>query len=343
MINPPLVSFIILNWNGRRRLEKCLASIVKIKYPSIEIVVVNNGSTDDSSYFIEKYYPEITIIELKKNVGYARGKNIGVSKAKGKYILSLDNDTEVTPNFLLPLVEDLEKDKSVGIVQPQIRSMMDRNHLDSVCAFLTFTGFLYYVGYMKSYKENYYSKPMFGYSIKGACFIISKSDYISLGGFDVSFFSYVEETDLCHRMWLFGKKVLYDPKSVIYHWGGGDTQMATKTEETIHRSFRNRFYSYLKNFSLIELIKILPVHIVACELFVLLFLLKGQLGKATAVQLGTVSWILDLPSILKKRLYIQSKIRKASDKSIEKYIKKSPRISYFWYILTDLKKYKDQI
>lgn len=343
MITYPLVSFIILNWNGLERLKKCLSSLRKVKYPNKEIIVVNNGSTDESAFFIKKYFPEIKIIELKKNVGYARGKNIGVSKAKGKYILALDNDTIVTPNFLFPLVENLEKDNTIGIVQPQIRSMIEENLLDSVCAFLTFTGFLYYVGHMKPYKEKYYSKPMFGYSIKGACFLMKKKDYVDLGSLDESFISYVEETDLCHRVWLSGKRVLYDPRSYIYHWGGGDTQIMEKNDIAIARSFRNRIMSYMKNFSVTELVKILPVHIIFCELIIFVLLTQCKLKKALSLQFAIFYPMFHLSSILKKRLFIQKRIRKVKDNEISKYIINNPRPSYYWYAFTrdDLRDYLD--
>src|SRR5258708_11729 len=128
------------------------------------------------------------------------GKNIGVSEAKGEYILALDNDTTVTPDFLQPLIEIMEKDKSIGIIQPQIRSMIHKELLDSVGSYMTESGILYHFGYMKPYKMEIYTKPLFAYSIKGACFLIAKKDYLKLGGLDKMFLSYVEETDLCHRM-----------------------------------------------------------------------------------------------------------------------------------------------
>lgn len=338
----PLVSFVILNWNGKERLKKCLQSVKKVTYPRVEIVVVNNGSIDDSREFLEKFHPDVKVIELKKNVGYAKGKNIGVSKASGKYILALDNDTKVTSNFLTPLVEDLENDKSIGIVQPQIRSMIHEELLDSVGSFLTSTGFLYHFGYMKPHAKKIYQKPLFAYTIKGACFLIAKKDYEALGGLDVSFLSYVEETDLCHRVWLSGKKVLYDPKSVIYHWGGGDTLTMSSSEASLYRSFRNRFYSYIKNLSVVELIKILPVLIVMCEMYVLMSFLSGKVKQAAAVQLGSIYWIFKLPTLLKKRSYIQKKIRKVTDQEINKFIKRQPRLSYYWYVAKDIKAYKDE-
>lgn len=331
----PLVSFVILNWNGRKRLAKCLASVEKIKYSPFEIVVVNNGSTDDSAEFLKKNYPKIRVIEFKKNVGYARGKNTGVKKANGKYILALDNDTVVTPGFLSPLVEDLEKNKDIGIVQPQIRSMIDKKILDSVVSYFTFSGFLYHLGYMKPYNKEIYQIPLFAYGIKGACFLIRKNDYEKLGGMDESFFAYVEETDLCHRIWLSGKKVFYDPRGVIYHWGGGDSMILTKSEVTIFRSFRNRITSYIKNLSVSELMKLLPVHILLCEMFAVILFLKLDYKRGFAVQLGILYPFFNLQKILSKRRHIQRKLRKVSDKKIMPFITRNPKFSYYLYLSKD--------
>ncbi len=340
-MSKPLVSIVILNWNGKKRLEACLKSLKKIKYPSIEIVLVNNGSTDKSKEFVEKNYPQIKLINLIDNIGYAGGKNLGVKHASGKYILALDNDTVVTPDFVDVLVKDLEKDKSIGIVQPQIRSMSNEKLLDSVVSFFTFTGFLYHFGYMKSHENKIYQTKMFGYSIKGACFMISKADYLKLGGLDELFLSYVEETDLCHRMWMYGKKVLYDPESVIYHFGGGDTLTMTTSNDSLFRAFRNRYYSYIKNFSTLYLIKILPVHFIMCEMFVVFSLLKRNFKQAYYVQKGTLCWVLKLPALLKKRKLIQKKIRKKTDSQIVPVFTKNPRFSYYFYLGSGLVNFKD--
>lgn len=335
------VSLVILNWNGRKRLEKCLASLKKITYKNKEIIVVNNGSTDDSADFLKKNYPTVKVIEVKKNIGYAGGTNLGVQKAKGEYVLLLNNDTTVTPGFLEPLVKDMENDHSLGAVQPQIRSMIYPNLLDSVGSFFTSTGFLYHFGYMKPYKNKLYTKPLFAYSIKGACFIMRRKEYLQLGGLDESFICYVEETDLCHRIWLSGKKVMYDPTSAIYHYGGGDMQVMTKDYVTMYRSYRNRIISYIKNFSTWELLKTLPVVVLFSEGFVIMTILKGNIGRGIGAQIGIFGAFASLPDVLKKREYIQRNIRKVSDKQIMQYIKRDPRLSYYYAFFQDPKKYED--
>src|SRR5437868_4668092 len=109
MNKKPLVSIIILNYNGKKWLEKCLPSWKKVTYPEVEVIVVNNGSSDDSAEFVKKKFPEVRLLDIQPNRGFAGGNNYGVKKAKGKYVLILNNDTTVMPDILDPLVDTMEK------------------------------------------------------------------------------------------------------------------------------------------------------------------------------------------------------------------------------------------
>ncbi len=331
----PKVTVLIPNYNGKKWLEKLLPTVEKTTYPNKEILVVNNGSTDNSGQFLKKNYPNVRVVEVKKNRGYAGANNFGVKFAKGKYILFLNNDTQVTPSFLEPLVERMEKDNTVGAVQPQIRHMVKKDVIDSIGSLFTFTGFLYHYGYFQSYKERKYQKELSVYSVKGACFLMSKEDYIDLGGIDESFVTYVEESDLCHRILLSGKKIVYVPKSVVYHFGGGDMNIMTKSEVVIFRSFRNRFVSYLKNLGVKKLILVLPVHFVLCEMLIFMSLLRGKFKQAIASQVGVVGWIPNFFSILKQRKYIQSRIRKISDDELFASVEHNPSFGYYSHFFFD--------
>jgi len=332
-MNYPKVTILIPNYNGKKWLTQCLATVEKSTYPNKEILVVNNGSTDDSREFVEKKYPEVKLIEIKKNKGFAGANNVGVRAANGKYVLLINNDTEVPPNFLSQMVARMESDKTIGVIQPMIRSLRKRFLLDAACSFYTSTGFQYHYGYYQPYKKKQYNKEYFVYSAKGACLFTRREEYLRLGGLDEDFVCYVEESDFCHRMWLAGYKVLYLPQSYIYHWGGGDMSVMEKSETTIYRSFRNRFYSYIKNLSLFELIKLLPVHIVFCEAMIFSALLRGIIRYGLAAQLGTVWWIFHLPRILKKRRLVQDKIRKVADHDFLPLIKHDPPLSYYLHFL----------
>lgn len=330
-MSKPLVSIIILNWNGKKWLEKCLPSVKKLTYKPLEVIVVNNGSTDDSAEFIKKNHSWVRVVEIKKNRGFAGGNNLGVKKARGKYIVLLNNDTQVSSGFLEPLVEKMEEDKTVGMVQPMLRSMTQKDKIDSIGSFFTFTGFLYHYGYFQSYEKKMYQKEMSIYSVKGACCMIRRDEYIKLGGLDEDFVCYVEESDLCHRVLLSGKKILYIPKSYIVHYGGGDMSIMTKSELTIFRSFRNRIMSYIKNLSIGKLIILLPVHFFLCEALIAASILRGKWKQAVASQLGLFGWIPLLPSIFKKRKYIQNKVRKVSDRKIFTSVQKNPSINYYFH------------
>ena len=329
------VSIIILNYNGKKWLEKCLPSWKKVTYPNKEVIVVNNGSSDDSEEFVKKNHPEVRLLNINPNRGFAGGNNYGVKKAKGKYVLILNNDTTVTSGLLEPMVELMEKDPSIGVIQPEMRNMVKTDSHDAVASFYTSTGFLYHYGYMQSIKKSQYKKQRFCYSIKGSCMFMRRDDYITLGGFDEDFVCYVEESDLCHRVWLSGKKVIYYPKSTMYHFGGGDMSIMEKGETTVFRAFRNRFISYFKNLSLWELMKVLPIHFILCEGYVVMFLLKRKFPNALAAQKGVLWWLFHMPSILKKRKHVQSTIRKVSDAEIMPFIKHEPPLSYYVHFATN--------
>lgn len=329
----PKVSMIILNYNGKRWLEKCLPTIKKIEYEPLEVIIVNNGSTDDSGEFVRKKYPGFRLLEVMPNRGFAGANNFGVKHARGKYVLIINNDTEVPPGFLMPMVRRMEKDNTIAVMQPKIRSLRKKHLLDAASSFFTSTGFLYHYGYYQLQSKKQYNKEHFVYSAKGACLFARRDDYLKLGGLDEDFVCYVEESDYCHRVWLSGKKVLYFPQSYIYHWGGGDMSVMERSEVTIYRSFRNRFYSYIKNLSFPELIKLLPVHFVLSEGIIFSAFVRGIFRHSIAAQLGTLWWIFHLPRILKKRKYIQSKIRKVRDSDFMPLIKHDPPLSYYPHFL----------
>lgn len=325
----PDVTILIPNYNGKKWLAQLLPRVEKITYKNKEILIVNNGSTDDSAQFLKKNYPKVRVLEIKKNRGYAGANNFGVKKARGKYVLFLNNDTTVTSNFLEPLVKKMESDETIGAVQPQIRNMVNKDVIDSIGSFFTFTGFLYHYGYFQPANLNKYHKELSVYSVKGACFLMKRIDYLNLGGIDEGFVTYVEESDLCHRILLSGKKIMYVPKSVVYHFGGGDMNIMTKSEVVIFRSFRNRFVSYLKNLGIKKLILVLPIHFILCELLIIMSIFRGKFKQAFASQVGVIGWIPSLPSILEKRKYVQSHIRKINDDLLFASVERNPSFNYY--------------
>jgi len=329
------VSIIVLNWNGKKFLKNCLNSLKKLTYPNMEIIIVDNYSTDGSQEFVKKKYPEFLLLENKKNYGFAKGNNIGFHASSGKYVLFLNNDTIVKPNFLEPLVEDCEKDPKIGCIQPQLRLASDKSVMDQMGSFISFLGFLYHYGYRKKYSNEKYGKQKEIFSAKGACILFPRKVLDKIGLFDEDFFIFFEETDLCFRVWLSGHKVLYEPKSLIYHVVGGDTMASDKYkyERRIYLIFKNTNCSYLKNFGTRNFITVYPIFIIVQICIFLLFLIQLHFNLLKAIVRAYWWNIVNLKSTLKKRAHVQKDIRKVSDREINKFIKLTPRPSYYYYSL----------
>lgn len=340
----PLVSIIIVNWNGKHWLEKCLPSLYKQNYKNFEIVLVDNASTDGSIEFIKKYYPKVRkIVKNKENLGFAEANNRGYRVATGDYILFLNNDTEVTKEFLSILVKGLEKNKKIASLQSRMLLMDEPEKLDSVGAFLTRTGFLYHYGIAKRWQKKYNKKIPF-YSAKGACMIFKKEvlDETLVDGevLDSNYFAYFEETDLCHRVWMAGYEIYFEPKSIIYHKMGGTSNDMRNSFIQFH-SFKNRINTYLKNLSLPKLFSILPLHILITQAFSLFSLFEFKFDIFMATQKAIWWNIKSIKQTIEKRNYIQKNIRKKTDSEIWPKIYKNPRIIYYLKLLSGLETYVD--
>lgn len=140
MDQSPLVSIIIVNWNGGEVFKECLASLSKLSYPNFELIVVDNGSSDGTE--------KLAVIKNKTNRGFAVANNQGYEKARGKYLLLINNDTLVQPDLLDVLVKKGENNPALSVLQPKIRIMDKPDYLDNAGSFLTRIGFLHHWGFL---------------------------------------------------------------------------------------------------------------------------------------------------------------------------------------------------
>ena len=223
----PLVSIIILNYNGLADTIRCLKSLERGKYPNYEIIIVdNNSDNNEGIQLTKKFHGRYKVIINNHNTGFTGGNNTAIKFAKGKYIILLNNDTETTPDWITPLVTLLESDKSIAVVQPKIKMMQKRNYFDYAGAaggYIDRYGYPFTKGRIFDTKEKdhgqYYKESIIFWASGAAC-IIRKSAIKKAGGlFDPIFFNYMEEIDFCWRIWKAGYKVYYCPKSIIYHKG----------------------------------------------------------------------------------------------------------------------------
>ena len=220
----PKISIIIVNYNGKELLQKCLESLFKTDYENFEVILVDNNSTDGSIEFVTKNYPKIIVIKLDSNKGFAEPNNVGAKIAKGEHLLFLNNDTVTSSNFISEMVKVLQKDEQVAICQSLL--LRPNGDVDSSGDFIDKIGIVY-----NSKTKIDQIKEVS--SARGACMMIRKKIFDKLGGFDEKFFFSFEDVDLGWRSWILGYKVVIAPNSIVYH-SVGKTSSKLKSEAAFH-------------------------------------------------------------------------------------------------------------
>lgn len=320
-MNYPLVSVVILNYNGKtylgETLLKCLSSVLKNAYSNFEVIFVDNGSTDDSIEFIKEVFrgnPKLKIVKNEKNYGFALGNNLGVKHAKGKYVILLNNDIEVEPRWMKELVKVMEADLNIGVAQSKVL-YMDRLHIQTVGNLLDPAQLTYLMGYNQEDKGQYNKVCEITFAC-GAAFIVRRALINEIGLFDPKYFSYHDDCDLGWRARLAGYKVVVVPSSVVYHYGGGTyTQRAHAKNLDFFFLLASRFGLFIKNYEYKNILKFGTIMVVSIVMDVLVLLWRGDIG----TPLKFMVWILrDFRHNWKKRLETQLQIRKVADDEILK-------------------------
>lgn len=271
--NPgPLVSIIILNYNGAPLLAECIDSVKNTTYSPIEIIVVDNNSSDESCRVLENY-PEISLIRNDQNYGYAKGNNIGVSECSGKYAVILNNDVSVESTWLDSPVNHLESHPETALVCCRQMSYYQRDIIDGL--YHTIQPDLTFFPFGQSHHlsdDPRYLQSGFVIGANGASLIVRKNIFTELGGLDERFFAYQEETDLNIRAFLSGWKCYYCADAVVYHKGS----MSFNEIKPMVYYFRerNRIWLLYKNFPILFIIKYLHLNILLELRVVRVFFLK---------------------------------------------------------------------
>jgi GT2 family glycosyltransferase len=326
-IQPPLVSILIVNYNTRSLIRDCLESLRSVAYPAFEVLCVDNGSADGSARMIREDFPKVRLFESAENLGFVGANLLAYPQAEGDYVLFLNSDTTVEPNFLDILVDFMEEHPEAGGCEPKILWMKDPTRLDSIGDFLTWTGMLYHHGYLAPDAGLTSPEPIF--SAKGACMMFRSSLLESIGVFDERYFAYFEETDLCWRTWLSGSKIFFVPDARVNHLLAG-TSRNTDSHLVNFHSFKNRIHSMLKNLGTVEALKVLPVHLSLCVGIATMYALRGRFRKSSAI-LEALFWnIRNLRGTLASRRVVQREIRQVSDQELMRTAKVPVPLNYFW-------------
>ncbi|MBR6760278.1 MAG: glycosyltransferase family 2 protein [Alistipes sp.] len=310
---------VILNWNGLQHLQEFLPSVMRNTPPDVRIVVADNGSTDASLAFVEQYYPDVEIVRLERNYGFAEGYNRALKEVEAEYYVLLNSDVEVTPQWIEPLVAMLDEDKKVAAVAPKLLAYHDRTRFEYAGAaggFIDFLGYPFCRGRILSTTEHdcgQYDTPREVFWASGAAFCCRAELFHRLGGFDGDFFAHMEEIDLCWRMQLAGYKVMCEPRSVVYHLGGGT--LPNESPRKLYLNYRNNLSMLFKCAPAWQRCVVAVARPAADMLSAVIYLLKGQFS-LTQATLRAYWDFLRLHGPLSKKRHTIRTSRKAESRQI---------------------------
>src|SRR5436190_6102435 len=247
----PKVAIVILNWNGQKYLERFLPSVLSSSYSNFEIIVADNGSTDNSITFLETKYSAIRLIRFTENLGFAKGYNEALKQIESDYYAILNSDVEVNSGWLQPMTDLLENDRTIAACQPKILSFNNKKIFEYAGAaggWLDKYGYPFAKGRVFDISEEDHgqydqTEPIFWAS--GAALFIRAKVFHEMNGFDEYFFAHQEEIDLCWRIQLAGYKIYSCHTSTVYHIGGGTLPRGNSRKTYLN--FRNNKIMLSKN------------------------------------------------------------------------------------------------
>jgi GT2 family glycosyltransferase len=286
----PSVAVIVINWNGYRHTEKCLQSLVMVRYPNFKIVVVDNASTGDDAKKIKTNFPEVKLIESKVNEGFTGGNNRGIEEALSEnfdYIMLLNNDTEQVMNFLDKLVEFMQKTPEAVAAQPRIHYVHDKDKVWSL-------GGKYdvWLGLTSSLKKAKRNDPFEIDWLTGCCMLVRACVVKEVGQLDHNFFAYYEDVDWSFRMKRAGGRLYCVPEAVVYHVAGASGKTTEKVKEGFVSPFihylniRNQIYFLRKHVDVMYLPSVAIYQLLLLSAYILYFSAKGRFTKLKAVIRG---------------------------------------------------------
>ncbi len=299
------VAVVILNWNGRRYLEKFLPMLVRHSQGDAEIVVADNASTDDSVQFLKTHYPEIRIIRNPSNGGFALGYNLALRQVDAEYYILLNSDIEVTENWIKPIISLMDSDHEIAACQPKIRSYLEPKKFEYAGAA---GGFIDKYGYpfcrgriFLSIEEDLgqYDDQIEIFWATGACMFVRAKLFHAFGGLDEDFFAHMEEIDFCWRLQNAGFKIMYCPNSTVFHIGGGTLPKISWRKTFLN--FRNNFYLLYKNLPEDRLIRVFTIRLILDSIAAIKFLIQAGFKDFWAVSKAHTSFYRNLQRTKSKR------------------------------------------
>jgi GT2 family glycosyltransferase len=305
MFTTDRISVVIPNWNGKRFLTGCLDSLLQQNYPDVEVIIVDNGSTDGSIELLHDSYPQVKVARFEKNTGFSVAVNRGIRESTGEYIALLNNDTVVDSDWLNQMVQVLKQRPEIGSCGCKMLAYDDHSLLDGAGDGYRRGGLPGRIGHREIDHGQFDQERL----ILGACggaALYRRSLFDDIGLFDEDYFAYLEDVDLGLRAQSAGYKCLYVPSAIMYHLGCGTTGSGYHPL-VVKLSAQNNFNTIVKNIPGRLLLKFLP-QILYWQLYYLaVVIVRG--GQLWPWLLGTGKAVSMLPKMLKKRWDIRNKRR----------------------------------
>jgi GT2 family glycosyltransferase len=304
----PLVSAVVVHHSATECLDRCLNLLLSTHYEALEVILVLNGvNPQDRSRVVEQWGDEggVRIVVLEDNLGYGEGANEAFRHAHGEYIVVLNDDIEVEPGWLTPIINVMEAHPDIGACQPKIRSKVNPGFLDysgAAGGMLDIFGYPFARGrvfWTVEEDHGQYDNMTDIFWASGAAMVVRRSAWEKVGGFDRIFFLYVEEEDFCWQLHRLGYRVVCVPQSVVHHWGSVSTQRSNV--QRIFWNSRNHLILVLKNYSFWQLCFLFPTRLLLEPINALYALFKRQPAWANAILRGLWSVAQSLPSIWRSR------------------------------------------
>ncbi len=309
------VAVVILNWNGENFLRKFLPNIVSNTVTlGVNVIIADNGSTDESISFLENSFSALRIIKLDQNYGYAAGYSLALKQIESEYYVLLNSDIDVPQGWLNPLVQFMDANPNAAACMPKILDYFNPSHFEYAGAaggFIDFFGYPYCRGRILSCIEEdkgQYDDPIEIFWASGACLFIRSNVYWEVGGLDDDFFAHMEEIDLCWRIHNFGYSNWCIPGSKVYHVGGGT--LPNNNPRKLYYNYRNSLYMLYKNLPKSRLLLVTFIRLILDGLSAFAYLINGKFGFTKAVFMAHCSYWGNIGKLRKKRIKLRPKIVK---------------------------------
>jgi hypothetical protein len=300
------IAIVILNWNGAKLLRRFLPSVIEFsKGDFTEIIVADNGSTDESLSILSKEFPEVKVLDLKQNFGFARGYNETLKQIEADYFVILNSDVEVTSGWLESPIRLMEADEKIAAVQPKILSYNQKTHFEYAGAaggFIDRFGYPFCRGRIFDEIEadkRQYDNTMDIFWATGACMFVRSDLFRAVGGFDADFWAHMEEIDLCWRLKNRGFRVVYTPESTVYHLGGGS--LSYDDPKKLYLNFRNNLWLLYKNLPANQFLYILSIRMILDEVAAFKLLAEFNFNGIRSVLKAHYHFYRSLPELRRKR------------------------------------------